>query len=251
MFRFPLPRVLAGLCLAVAVPAHAQNADAPKAGQQVAQSFETKVGLNYFLSLPKEYGTDKDKKWPLILFLHGSGERGSDLKVVAKHGPPMLVAQGKEMPFVVVSPQCPANEQWNAVILKKMLDDVMAKYSVDPDRVYLTGLSMGGYGTWDMAMAYPRTFAAIAPVCGGGNTGRARAIAKLPIWVFHGEDDPTVPIRLSEEMVDALKKAGATDVQFTRYPNTKHDSWVQAYNDPKLYEWFLSHKRQPAPAAAR
>ena len=125
-----------------------------------------------------------------------------------------------------------------------------SKYSVDPDRIYLTGLSMGGYGTWQMVTRYPDLFAAIVPICGGGDPNRVQRIAKVPTWVFHGEDDRTVPIKRSEEMVEAMKAAGATDIQFTRYPNTGHDSWTKAYNDPKLYEWLLSHRRTPSTPAA-
>ncbi len=249
--RLCLTGLLAGLCLLAPRPLRAADAEAPKPGKQAPQSFETKVGINYLLYLPADYGKEKDKKWPLMLFLHGAGERGTDVQLVAKHGPPKLVAEGKELPFIIVSPQVAPGEGWDSPTLKKLLDDVRAKYSVDSNRLYLTGLSMGGYGTWEMATRYPDLFAAIAPICGGGDPSRARRIAKLPIWVFHGEDDKTVPIAQSERMVEALKTAGATDVQFTRYPNTGHDSWVKAYNDPKLFEWFLSHEKGGAGAAAK
>ncbi len=224
--------------------APAGDAPKPKESAQSEQTFEMKAGLNYLLYLPKDYDKEKETKFPLVLFLHGSGERGSNVRDVEKHGPPKLVAQGKEFPFILISPQCPKTGWWEPVVLKGLLDDVQAKYRVDPDRIYLTGLSMGGYGTWDMTSRYPDLFAAIAPICGGGDPGRVKRMAKVPVWAFHGEDDPTVPIKRSEEMIEAVKKAGGTDVQFTRYPNTGHDSWVQAYNDPKLYEWLLSHKRK-------
>lgn len=234
---------LTSLFVSVAVRA-ADAPPAPQPGQQTPEAFEAKVGLKYLLYLPKDYGKEKGKTFPLMLFLHGSGERGSDVQKVALHGPPKLAAAGKEFPFIIVSPQCPDGQWWDVQVLKSLLDDIESKYSVDKDRVYLTGLSMGGFGTWEMATRYPNLFAAIAPICGGGDPERAKRIAHLPIWVFHGEDDKAVSIKRSEEMVDALKAAGATDVQFTRYPNTGHDSWVKAYDDPKLYEWMLSHKRK-------
>ena len=124
-----------------------------------------------------------------------------------------------------------------------LVDDVLARHkAADPDRVYLTGLSMGGFGTWETATEYPERFAAIAPICGGGRPYTAARLKKLPTWVFHGEKDPVVPIKRSEEMVDALKKAGG-DVKFTRYPEAGHDSWTETYNNPELYEWFLKHQR--------
>ena len=123
-----------------------------------------------------------------------------------------------------------------------MLDEIQGKYKVDPDRVYLTGLSLGGFGTWETATQHPERFAAIAPICGGGRPFMARRLKNLPAWVFHGEKDPVVPIKRSEEMVEALKAAGG-DVKFTRYPEAQHDSWTETYNNPQLYEWFLQHKR--------
>ena len=126
-----------------------------------------------------------------------------------------------------------------------MLNEVSGKYAVDPDRIIVTGLSMGGFGTWSLAMEYPNRFAAIAPICGGGMTARARRIRHLPAWVFHGAKDNAVPLKASQDMVDALKAAGATDVKFTVYPEAVHDSCTEAYNDPALWEWFLQQKRRP------
>ena len=205
------------------------------------------VDMNYLLYLPEGYGKEenKDKKWPVIMFLHGSGERGSDLGRVKVHGPPKIVEQAdrkKDFPFIVVSPQCPEGKWWEPEVLVALLDDVAATYAVDTDRVYLTGLSMGGFGTWETATAYPDRFAAIAPICGGGNKYRVPALKDVPTWVFHGEDDGAVPIAASEEMVNALKTAGG-DVQFTRYPGVGHDSWTPTYDNPELYAWFLKHTR--------
>jgi predicted peptidase len=119
----------------------------------------------------------------------------------------------------------------------------LRKYRIDKDRVYLTGLSMGGYGTWALAAAHPEKFAAIAPICGGGNPAEAAKLARLPIWVFHGAKDPTVPIERSKEMVEAIKAAGG-DAKFTIYPEAGHDSWTETYNNPELYQWLLAQKRK-------
>jgi predicted peptidase len=223
------------------------GAGAQQPGKQTASVLNRQivrtVRLNYLTYLPAEYGKDKEKKWPLMLFLHGSGESGSDVEKVKVHGPPKLIAAGKDMPFIVISPQCPnAREGWDPEALTALLDEVGEKYTVDPDRVYLTGLSMGGYGTWALAAAHPERFAAAAPICGGGRPRTAGRLKSLPLWVFHGAKDATVPLSQSQEMVDALKAAGG-DVRFTVYPEAGHDSWTETYDNPELYTWLLSHKR--------
>jgi predicted peptidase len=242
-----LNRSLPPLCALVLGLLFAGLAHAQEAGQQAGQSFSKQVtktlSARYLLYLPKEYGKDAAAKWPLILFLHGAGESGDNLEVVKKHGPPKLVAEGKELPFIVVSPQCPSRaEGWNPEVLAALLDEVAQKYVVDPDRIYLTGLSMGGFGTWNLAAAYPDRFAAIAPICGGGQRRMARRLRALPIWVFHGAKDTSVPLRESEEMVEALKAANG-NVKFTVYPEAGHDSWTETYNNPELFAWFLQHRR--------
>jgi len=243
-FRIPL-----GLALAATVMlTGAAGAQTP--GTQQPQSFSkpvTKtVGAKYLLSLPKDYGKDPNTKWPLLLFLHGSGESGSDLERVKMHGPPKLIAQGRELPFIVVSPQAPSvREWWNAEVLVALLDEVSEKYAVDKERVYLTGLSMGGYGTWNLATAYPERFAAIAPICGGGLPRFAPRLRGMGIWVFHGAKDQAVKLEESQEMVDALKAADV-ETKFTVYPEAAHDSWTETYNNPQLYEWFLKHRRPAA-----
>ena len=202
--------------------------------------------------MPKGYKADGGKKWPLIFFLHGAGERGSDVWKVAVHGPPKIVKEKKDFPFVVISPQCPDGKTWDSDSLLALLDDVVAKYQVDKTRIYLTGLSMGGYGAWSLGIAHPERFAAIAPICGGGQTigvklasrEKGPALKSLGVWAFHGAKDPTVKVEESERMVEELKKSGCTDVQLTVYPEAKHDSWTETYNNPKLYEWFLEHERK-------
>jgi predicted peptidase len=127
--------------------------------------------------------------------------------------------------------------------LKALLDEIVASYAVDPDRQYLTGLSMGGFGTWSLALAFPDRFAAIAPICGGGSTNGIAALTGVPVWAFHGADDLTVPLELGQRMVSALRATGG-DVKFTVYKGVGHDSWTQTYDNPELYKWFLGHSRR-------
>ena len=197
------------------------------------------ITSRYLLSLPVNYTKQPKKKWPLVLFLHGAGERGNDLQLVTKHGPPKLVAAGCNFSFILVSPQCPAEEWWRPEDLAMLLDEIEGKYRVDARRIYVTGLSMGGFGTWGLALTYPHRFAAIVPICGGGSPFlAARLIKHLPAWVFHGKQDNVVPVALSEEMVVALRKCGG-NVKFTVYPKADHDSWTVTYKNPALYRWLL------------
>ncbi len=217
-----------------------------KAGEQSKLTFRKKVTkvvyCNYLLYLPAEYGQSKEK-WPLIMFLHGAGERGNNIEAVKRHGPPKLIKQGKSFDFIIISPQCPKNIWWpekNEVLIN-LLDDVEAKYRVDSDRVYLTGLSMGGFGTWSLATAYPKRFAAIAPICGGGERHAAYRLKNTPVWAFHGAKDNVVPVEESKQMVDAVNTKGGK-AKLTVYPEADHDSWTQTYENPELYQWFLSHR---------
>jgi len=256
--RYTTTLLATAALLALAASALAQPEAMPK--PQSAQSvkhyhFEKTVraDLDYLLFLPKGYDAKAEKRWPMILFLHGAGERGTNIWKVATHGPPKNVATHPDFPFVVVSPQCPERQVWSRDALLGLLDDCTAQYAVDKSRIYLTGLSMGGYGTWDLGLTHPERFAAIVPICGGGqmisvllgSRDRAAALRTLGVWAFHGGKDPVVPLEESQRMVDALKKAGVEDVKLTIYPDTGHDSWVEAYNDPELYEWMLKHQRKP------
>jgi predicted peptidase len=215
--------------------------DMPRSKQNLGE-----VNTQYLLQLPKDYDKDKTKQWPLILFLHGSGERGNDISKVKWHGPPHLVAKGRDLPFIVVSPQCPSGKQWVPVELAALLDQVESQYRVDTNREYCTGLSMGGFGTWALATEFPQRFAAIAPICGGGDPKNAGRIASLPIWVFHGAKDDDVPIACSQAMVDALRQAGGNPA-FTIYPEAEHNSWTATYADERLFQWFLANRRGQAP----
>jgi predicted peptidase len=234
--------VCAAAVFALTFVSYVSTSTAAEPGKQqpAAMQREVKVSVKYLVYLPKDY--EQKESWPLMLFLHGKGERGDDLNVVKKHGPPKLIEAGKEFPFIVVAPQCPDIVWWQPVELKALLDEVCEKYKVDQDRIYVTGLSMGGFGTWTLAAYQPHRFAAIVPICGGGEPETARHFADTPAWVFHGALDPVVPLKSSAEMVEALKKAGG-NVKFTIYPDASHDCWTEAYNNPELCTWLLEQKR--------
>jgi predicted peptidase len=223
--------------------------DLAQPGERQSQTFEKTItktlGCKYLLFLPEGYG-QQQKKWPLILFLHGSGERGDDLEKVKKHGPPKIVQTRKDFPFIVVSPQCPEDDGWTTrtEVLINLLDEIIARYDVDTERVYLTGLSMGGYGSWALASEYPDRFAAVVPICGGGNRTMSLMLKDVPIWAFHGGKDNAVPVEESKELVDAINARGG-NAKLTIYPEAPHDSWTQTYNNQELYDWLLEHRRAP------
>jgi predicted peptidase len=212
---------------------------------------QEKIEINYLLFLPKGYEAKAQKRWPLILFLHGAGERGTNVWKVATHGPPKNVTSKPDFPFILVSPQCPEGRIWSNDQLLALLNEVIGTYAVDKSRIYLTGLSMGGYGTWSLGLAYPELFAAIAPICGGGefispllsSRDKREALRSLGIWAFHGAKDPVVPLAESERMVELSKKLGVKEVKLTVYPEAGHDAWTETYKNPDLYEWLLEHRR--------
>jgi predicted peptidase len=225
------------------------------------KSFEYRpkpVGLKYLEFLPKGYEAKGEKKWPMILFLHGAGERGTNVWRVNIHGPAKYAAAHPEFPFVLISPLCSADTAWSDDALLALLDQVQASHKIDTNRVYLTGLSMGGFGTWSLGMKHPERFAAIAPICGGGDSIYVILAAKgylketwpylktLPIWVFHGAKDTVVPIAESEHMVKTLEASGVdmSKVKFTIYPEAQHDAWSETYSNPELYDWFLKQERK-------
>jgi predicted peptidase len=239
-FRAKFCGLVACTCMAMATVI--ARAESPQQEKQFEKEITVKAKIKYLLYLPKGYESDSTKAWPLVLFLHGAGESGDNLNKVKLHGPPKLIENKKmDFPCIVVSPQS-ARMGWNIDLLTALLDDIESRYRVDKDRVYLTGLSMGGYGTWSLAAAHPERFAAIVPICGGGNPADAPKLKNLPIWVFHGAKDNTVPMERSEHMVKALKAVGG-NVKFTVYPEAGHDSWTAAYEDPELYKWLFAQKR--------
>jgi predicted esterase len=207
-------------------------------GVQAKKSFSKE--MKYLLYLPDGYMQDGEQRWPVIIFLHGAGERGDDLEIVKIHGPPKLVEAGKKMPFIVASPQLAFGEWWSPDMVAWLTKELISNLKVDPERVYLTGLSMGGYGTWETASKYPELYAAIAPICGRGDPSSTWKLRHIPTWIFHGAKDTVVPIKHSDDMNKALKKYG--NVKYTIYPETDHDSWTETYLNEELYRWFLSHK---------
>ncbi|MFZ4548052.1 MAG: prolyl oligopeptidase family serine peptidase [Bacteroidales bacterium] len=219
--------------------------------QHVASQIQTKekativrkTTLNYLLRLPSDYKNEKNTTYPILIFLHGSGERGDSIELVKRNGPPSFIENQLDFPFIMVSPQCPEGTWWVIEDLQVMLEQMLAKYRIDRNRIYLTGLSMGGFGTWAWASKYPEQFAAIAPVCGGGDIQFAKKFTDLPVWAFHGEADPVVPVKRTIEMVEAVNASGGS-ARMTIYPAVGHDSWIQAYNDAKLFEWLLEHSRK-------
>ncbi|WP_298714945.1 dienelactone hydrolase family protein [Chitinophaga sp.] len=199
------------------------------------------VELRYLLALPEGYDADTARRWPLLIFLHGSGESGMDLEKVKAHGPPRLIDAGKKFPFIVVSPQSDQGG-WDPGMLHKLLLDLKKNHRVDAERVYMTGLSMGGFGSWEFASRYPNELAALVPICGGGQPESAWKMRYVPVWCFHGAKDNVVQLSASARMIDALKPY-QPGVKFTVYPEAGHDSWTETYNNDSLYTWLLAQKR--------
>jgi len=235
---------LLAVLLAGSVLPTASFAGEPAAGRQVEMS--TKVGdgkeLRYWLYLPTDYKADDEKKWPLLLFLHGAGERGDDLNVVKKHGPPKLIEEGKSLPMIVVSPQCPKDQRWNATELAKLVDELANTHRVDRARLYVTGLSMGGAGTWSLLTERPGTFAAAIPICGRVDADAAAKLTDTPIWVVVGAKDRPELVESNRQAVEAIEKAGGKKMKSTVYPDAGHDSWTATYSNPEYFEWMLKQR---------
>ncbi|MDB4570263.1 prolyl oligopeptidase family serine peptidase [Akkermansiaceae bacterium] len=221
---------------------------ASEPGKQIETSLKVsdEVSVPYLQYLPENFDTSKKgEKYPLILFLHGRGESKGPLSIVKKWGPPKL-AEEKGLPYILISPQCPKESWWSnddqQELLTKLLAHVRKEFPIDEKRIYLTGLSMGGFGSWEMAARHPKTFAAVVPICGGGDPENAKKLTEIPIWNWHGTADTAVPFSKSVEMVEAIKKAGGKKITFSVLEDVGHDSWIQAYGDPKLWEWMAQQK---------
>lgn len=198
-------------------------------------------GYQYLRYLPKDYSSQSAQKYPVLIFLHGSGERGADISKVAIHGPPRLANEGKDFPFIIISPQLPEGALWESAKLEATLVNALSGLNVDKSRIYLTGLSLGGMGTFSWAAARPKLFAAIAPVCGMANPTDANILKAMPIWAFHGAKDDVVPYQGSAFIIESIKELGGAKAKITIYPEANHDSWTLTYNSPELYSWLLSH----------
>ena len=228
-------------------------------------SKQTNLKMPYRLFTPKGY--DPERPYALILYLHGAGDRGSDNQQQFSQLT-MWLARSKhqiETPAFVLAPQCPSGMQWVDTPWKKgsysveqtplsepmraaleILDAVQAEYNIDPDRILITGVSMGGFGAWDLVARFPERFAAVMPVCGAGDPSKAASIAHVPAWIFHGERDYTVPTRGAREMVKALTDAGASPI-YVEYKDQEHGVWNDAYKDERALQWFFSQQRRPKP----
>ncbi len=217
----------------------------PAAGGQHAARFEVPgadAPVHAWLYLPHGYAA-AGRRWPLVLFLHGSGERGSELDRVKAHGPPKLAARGDAFPFVLVSPQLAEGRRWDATALHALLGLLKARLAVDPDRVTATGLSLGGHGVWEWASAFPDDLAAIAPVCGYGEPEDVCRAKTVPVRAYHGDADTVVPLAAQRECVEALRACGGT-VEFIVFPGVGHDAWNPAYDDPALVPWLMAQRRR-------
>jgi len=223
-------------------PVNAANGNFLEKVHKRADGSESK----YVVFIPAAYKTDGEP-FRVILFLHGMGESGSDGIAQTTEGiGPAITRSQKPFPFIVVMPQSP-ERSWMADSTDgqtaiAILDEVGKEYKLDPNRTYLSGLSMGGYGTWSLSATYPERWAAIVPICGGGDPADAEKIKHIPCWCFHGAKDQTVPVQRSREMIDALKKAGGKP-QYTEYKDVGHNSWDPAYGTAKLYDWLLEQKK--------
>ncbi|WP_417885823.1 prolyl oligopeptidase family serine peptidase [Zunongwangia sp.] len=222
------------------------SAEAQTSENQFKEEVTIPVDLGYLLYKPDGYEKSK-KEYPLIVFLHGAGERGTDLQKVKVNGPFQYLKDGNKIEAVILAPQCPAETYWQPEEVAALVKKIIKKENIDPSRVYLTGLSMGGYGVWATGGKYPKMFAAMAPVCGAIYRPiyrNAQHLKEMPIWVFHGAMDDVVLPENSNNMVKALRDAGNSNVKFTIYPFANHNSWTETYNNPELYKWLLSQKKK-------
>jgi predicted peptidase len=235
--------VLAGLGGILLVEAEA-GVGAKKGFVDKVYTSPSREKSKYVVFVPQDYKGDREI--PLILFLHGAGERGSDGEKQLKGALASAIKKAKTFPSLVVFPQAlktwqaDSNDGKNAL---GILAEVRKEYKVDPKRIYLTGLSMGGYGTWSLAAKHPEMWAAIVPICGGGDPKKAATIKDIPCWCFHGDKDKAVAVTKSRAMIKALEAAGGAP-KYTEYPGVGHNSWDQAYATPELYTWLFKQQRK-------
>lgn len=203
-------------------------------------------GFNYLLFMPSNKEEEINGKLPLIIFLHGIGELGNDLQILKREGLPKILDGDTSFPFIVISPQCPSSTEWyytnenNISKMKDMIEDAIERYPIDPDRIYLTGLSMGGIGTWYFLVNLPQYFAAAAPIAFRSDGWSPCSAKDIPIWGFHGSSDSVIPLSKAQSLVDQFRNCGGS-IEFTIYENVGHDSWTRTYNNRNLYSWFLNN----------
>jgi predicted peptidase len=255
----PIPSLLlaAASCLVVtAGRAQQKPQDQIFTARELHKKVSATLECQYLLFLPRDYDKREAGRWPLLLVLHGAGERGTNVWRANIHGPGKYMAAHPDFPFVVVTPVCPSNQVWSAETLSGLLDSVVKKYRIDTNRIYLTGLSMGGFGVWELALAHPERYAAVIPIAGGGSDAAVvlaragyapreyvAALKNLAFWAFHGAKDKVVEPDESERMIASLKRLGVAEAKLTIYPNASHNSWAQTYDNPEIYDWLLQHKR--------
>ena len=256
-----IPSLALSALLAFNVCAFSQNpADAYEARKFAGPDGKA---LGYRLLKPLDY--DATKKYPLVLFLHGAGERGDDNASQLKHGAPLFIQPDVREKYAcfVVAPQCPAEQKWADIdwssdtptqpekvsesmgLTLAAIEGLQKEFSIDGDRLYVTGLSMGGYGTWDLVTRFPDKWAAAAPICGGGDKTKAALAKAVPIWAFHGVEDPAVKLVRTTEMIDAIEAAGGHPL-YSEYPYVTHDSWTTAYQEAEFLPWLFAQRRGQA-----
>ena len=209
---------------------------------------ETDVTLTNYVYLPDEYDADSNTDWPAIFFLHGKDEIGKVFDILPDGGLHSFVEKN-DLPFIILEPQCPAGSEWVFQLdaLMSFLEKMGEHYRIDTDRIYLTGLSMGAIGAWHLAIRFPTAFAAVVPISGGtypflGYPDAVARIKDVPVWTFHGADDPVLPIALTKILVDTLKRNGG-DITYTYYENTGHDAWTRTYSNGEIYQWLLHQEK--------
>lgn len=210
---------------------------------QAQTSAKQKSKYPYLLYLPRDYAAGK-ADYPLLVYLHGGSQRGNDLDKLKAYGPPRLVDQGRDFPFIIASPQCPEGKYWSTDDwFAALYADLTAHYRVDKRRIYVTGISMGGYGAWQAAADYPETFAAVVPLCGGLNDStQVCRVRRIPVWTFHGTRDDVIPIEETEKLVRELRRCRG-QVTFTRLENEGH-AIQYLYEREDLYAWMLKQKKR-------
>lgn len=199
--------------------------------------------LEYLQYLPEGYGESDTARFPLVIFLHGAGERGKDLSLIKKHGPPKVAMKDHGFPFILAAPQCPTDRWWDPNEVIALTRHLSKTLQVDPKRIHLTGISMGGFGTWACLSQEPELYASGIPICGGGDPNNAPILKNIPIWAFHGEKDDVVPVAKTREMEEAILKSGGHKFRSTYYPEEMHESWNPAYANPAIFAWMMLQSR--------